>query len=73
MLLAGVLLPLAVAPLWLKRIADANPFYWGTAAMRSLFAGHPGQAVVWEGALVVGALMTAAIAWATWKFSRALR
>ena len=73
MLLAGVLLPLAVAPLWLKRVADWNPFYWGTAAMRSLFAGHPGQPVVWEGALIVGLLMASAIAWATWKFSRALR
>jgi ABC-type Na+ transport system ATPase subunit NatA len=27
MLIAGVLLPIAFAPLWLKRVADWNPFY----------------------------------------------
>jgi ABC-2 type transport system permease protein len=73
MLLGGVLLPLAVAPLWLKRVADWNPFYWGTSAMRALFAGHPGDAVVWEGTAVVVGLTVVALTWSTWQFSRSLR
>lgn len=73
MLLAGVLLPVAFAPLWLKRVADWNPFYWATAAMRALFAGHPGDRVVWEGALVVVALTIVALTWSTRLFARSLR
>jgi ABC-2 type transport system permease protein len=72
-LLGGVLLPLALAPLWLRRVADWNPFYWGTAGMRALFAGHTGQAVVWESALIVVGLAVAALGWSSWLFSRALR
>jgi ABC-2 type transport system permease protein len=73
MLLAGVLLPIAFAPLWLKRVADWNPFYWATSAMRALFAGHVGNSVVWEGALVTVALTVVALTWSTRLFARSLR
>jgi ABC-2 type transport system permease protein len=73
MLLAGVLIPVALAPLWLKRVADWNPFYWATAAMRALFAGHPGQDVVWEGAVVIVALAAVGFSWSTSLFARSLR
>jgi ABC-2 type transport system permease protein len=73
MLLAGVLLPIAFAPLWLKRVADWNPFYWATAAMRALFAGHLSEDVVWEGAIVVVALTVVALTWSTRLFARSLR
>ena len=45
MLLSGTLLPIALAPLWLRRIADWNPFSWSVTAMRALFHGHVGRAV----------------------------
>ena len=73
MLIAGVLLPIAFAPLWLKRVADWNPFYWATSAMRALFANHLGQNVVWEGALVVVGLTVLSLAWSTRLFARSLR
>jgi ABC-2 type transport system permease protein len=73
MLIAGVLLPIAFAPLWLKRVADWNPFYWATSAMRALFANHLGQNVVWEGALVVVGLTIVSLAWSTRLFARSLR
>ena len=72
-LIAGVLLPMAFAPLWLQRVADWNPFYWATSAMRALFANHLGQNVVWEGALVVVALTVLSLAWSTRLFARSLR
>jgi ABC-2 type transport system permease protein len=73
MLIAGVLLPIAFAPLWLRRVADWNPFYWATSAMRALFADHLGENVVWEGAIVVVALTALGLAWSTRLFARSLR
>src|SRR6202020_3273380 len=29
------ILPIAFAPLWLKRVADWNPFYWATSDRKS--------------------------------------
>jgi ABC-2 type transport system permease protein len=72
-LVGGVLLPLALAPLWLRRVADWNPFYWATSGIRALYAGHPGQPVVWEGAVVVAALAAIGIGWSSWLFQRSLR
>jgi ABC-2 type transport system permease protein len=72
-LLGGVLLPLALAPLWLRRVADWNPFYWGTAGMRALFAGHLGQNAVWESVLVVVGLAIVSLGWSSFMFGRSLR
>ena len=47
-LLAGVLIPLAVAPLWVQRVACWNPFAWGTNGMRALFNGQI-WATTWSG------------------------
>ncbi len=47
-LLAGVLIPLSVAPLWVRDVALWNPFAWGTNGMRAIFAGHIASTVVWE-------------------------
>jgi ABC-2 type transport system permease protein len=73
MLIAGVLLPIAFAPLWLRRVADWNPFYWATSAMRALFAAHLDENVVWEGAIVVVALTALGLTWSTRLFARSLR
>ena len=48
-LLSGVLLPVALAPHWLRAIAAWNPFYWAVNGMRALFQGHLGDHSVWQG------------------------
>ncbi len=73
MLLAGVLLPLALAPLWLKRVADWNPFFWATDGMRALFAGHIGDPTVWQSLIIVAALTVLAVAWSAREFAHSLR
>lgn len=73
MLLAGVLLPLTLAPLWLRRVADWNPFYWATSGMRALFAGHIGDRAVWEGLVIVLVMTGLAMVWSARLFSRSLR
>jgi len=52
MLLSGILLPLYLAPIWLQRVADFNPFSWAVKGVRSTFAGAPGDPSVWK-ALVI--------------------
>jgi ABC-2 type transport system permease protein len=73
MLLSGVLLPLALAPLWLRRIADGNPFYWATNGMRALFAGHLGDPSVWQSLIIVAALTAVAMTWSVRLFADSLR
>jgi ABC-2 type transport system permease protein len=72
-LLAGVLLPLAIAPLWMRRVAQWNPFAWATNGMRALFAGHAADPVVWRGLLIVGVLALATVVWSARLFTRAVR
>ncbi len=55
-LLAGVLIPLALAPLWIRDLAIANPYAWSANGMRALFAGRLGSNVVWESALIMAVL-----------------
>ena len=69
-LLSGVLLPLALAPAWLRGVATVNPFYWSVNGMRALFTGDPGSHSVWEGLIVVAVLAAAAIAWSARLFAR---
>jgi ABC-2 type transport system permease protein len=73
MLLGGVLLPLTLAPLWLRRVADFNPFYWATSGMRALFAGHVSDPAVWRGLVIVVVLAAIAVAWSARLFARSLR
>jgi ABC-2 type transport system permease protein len=73
MLISGVLLPLTLAPLWLHRIADANPFYWATNGMRALFAGNVGDPSVWRSVVIVVVLATSAMAWSLRLFIRTAR
>ena len=70
MLLAGVLLPLTLAPLWLLRIAQWNPFYWSTNGMRALFSGHVGASSVWISMIIVVGLAVLALTWSVRSFQR---
>ncbi|RKE23377.1 ABC transporter permease [Streptomyces sp. TLI_171] len=73
MLLSGTLLPLALAPLWLRRVADWNPFSWAVTGMRELFAGHPGDAAVGRSLALMAAVALAALIWSARQFARAVR
>jgi len=73
MLTAGILLPLTLAPNWLKRVADANPFSWAVDGVRALFAGNPGADSVWQASLIIGVLTVLAVIWAARSFARSVR
>ncbi len=69
-LLAGVLIPLSVAPLWVRRVAVWNPFAWGANGMRAIFEGHIGAQVVWEASIILAGLATVAVVVSSRLFTR---
>ena len=73
LLLSGILLPLALAPVWLQRVADWNPSSWAVDASRALFAGDPGNSSVWRALLIVGVLTALSLTWAARSFARSVR
>jgi ABC-2 type transport system permease protein len=73
MLLSGTLLPLALAPLWLRTVADYNPFNWAVTGMRALYTGHPGDNHVWGSIVICSALVVVAVAWSASLFARSVK
>lgn len=73
MLLSGVLLPLAVAPVWIQQIGNWNPFAWATDSMRALFRGDVGDNVVWQGILIISALAVITVVWSSRQFAKTVR
>ncbi|MBI2761985.1 MAG: ABC transporter permease [Chloroflexi bacterium] len=71
MLLSGVLLPLSLAPAWLRRLADLNPLSHAVSASRALFNGHFGDRDVVVGLLVVVALAAVNVTLAARRIERA--
>jgi ABC-2 type transport system permease protein len=69
-LLAGVLIPLSVAPLWVRDVALGNPFAWGANGMRAIFQGHVGYQVVWEAGLILAGLAAVAVVASSRLFTR---
>ncbi len=69
-LLAGVLIPLSVAPLWVRDVSLWNPFAWGANGMRAIFEGHIGSQVVWQASLILAALALVAVLLSSRLFSR---
>jgi ABC-2 type transport system permease protein len=69
-LLAGVLIPLSVAPLWVRDVALWNPFAWGANGMRYIFQGHIGAPVVWEASVILAGLAAIAVAGSSRLFTR---
>ena len=69
-LLAGVLIPLSVAPLWVRDIALWNPFAWAANGMRAVFLGHVGTAVVWEASIILAGVTVVAVVLSARLFSR---
>jgi len=69
-LLAGVLIPLSVAPLWVQHIAVWNPWAWAARGMRALFQGNVGDTVVWKAAVILAGLALIAVAASSRLFTR---
>jgi ABC-2 type transport system permease protein len=73
LLLSGTLLPVALAPLWLRRIADWNPFGWSVTGMRALYAGRLGEPLIWRSIVVMAVLTVLVFAWSARLFARTQR
>jgi ABC-2 type transport system permease protein len=69
-LLAGVLIPLSVAPLWVRDVSLWNPFAWAANGMRAMFQGHLGASVVWEALVIMVGVATVAVLLSSRLFSR---
>jgi len=72
LLLSGVLLPLTLAPSWLRAIAAANPLSYAVDAARAIFNDHLGDISVEKGVLLTAVLAVLAVAIAVRSFGRAL-
>jgi ABC-2 type transport system permease protein len=70
LLLAGPLLPMALAPAWLRGLSAANPLSYTLDAARSLLAGRVGDPSVLPGVLVTGTLALVGTALAARSFGR---
>ena len=71
-LLSGMLLPMILAPTWLRVIAHFNPAYYAVEAGRLLVAGQVFRAPVGEAFLFLVPLTILVVAWATKAFKNAL-
>jgi ABC-2 type transport system permease protein len=72
LLLSGVLLPLTLAPGWLRNIAAANPLSYAVDAARAVFNDHLGDVSVEKGVLITAVLAVFAVMIAVRSFGRAL-
>jgi ABC-2 type transport system permease protein len=69
-LLAGVLIPLSVAPLWVRDVAVWNPWAWAANGMRKIFEGQVGAPVVWEALVILAGLATVSVVLSSRVFTR---
>jgi ABC-2 type transport system permease protein len=70
MLLSGVLLPMALAPTWLRRASKVNPLTYVVDGTRALFRGDIGNAdVLWASVATIGVAILLA-AWGTRQFQK---
>jgi ABC-2 type transport system permease protein len=72
LLLAGVLLPISLGPLWLRVVAHFNPLYYLVVAARALAVGQLSDPAVWQAFAVLVPLCALVLAWATRVFRRAV-
>lgn len=61
LLLSGILLPMTLAPRWLRVLSDANPFKHAVDAVRALFRGETGGSAIGWGVLSVVALVAVSL------------
>jgi len=72
LLLAGVLLPISLGPLWMQVVAHLNPLYYLVQASRALAVGHFAAPAVWQAFAVLVPLCVLVVAWATQVFREAV-
>jgi ABC-2 type transport system permease protein len=70
LLLSGVLLPMALAPVWLKRTSQANPLSHVVDASRDLFHGTYATGTVFWGVILTFALASLLAWWGTRTFQK---
>jgi len=70
MLLSGLLLPMTLAPGWLRNVARVDPLRYTVDAARSLFHGGMASTQVFEGFLVTGGLAALCVAIGVRTFQR---
>jgi ABC-2 type transport system permease protein len=63
LLLSGVLLPLTLAPAWLKNVSSFNPLKYVVDASRAIFNGDISNAVVWHGFVLLAVLVVLSFWW----------
>jgi ABC-2 type transport system permease protein len=62
-LLSGIILPLALAPVWLQDLGKVNPFYYAVNAARALFAGNFQSIEIVEGFVIISILAILVFQW----------
>lgn len=72
LLLSGVLLPLTLAPGWLRALSALNPLAYAVDASRAVFLGHLDDPSVVKALLVMVPLAVAGVLAAARSFSRAV-
>ena len=72
LLLAGVLLPIALGPSWLRGLAHVDPLYYVVEGSRALTAGDLSSAHVWQAFAVTIPLCGVVLTWATSVFRKAV-
>jgi ABC-2 type transport system permease protein len=72
MLLAGVLLPIALGPEWLRVVGHLDPLYYLVVASRHLAAGGLGAPATWQAFAVLVPLTALTLWWATSVFRQAV-
>jgi ABC-2 type transport system permease protein len=72
LLLSGVLLPLGLAPQWLRNIAAVNPLSYAVDAARAVFLGHLDDPSVVKGVALMAVLAILAIFLGARAFGRAV-
>jgi ABC-2 type transport system permease protein len=72
LLLSGVLLPLSLAPGWLRQIANADPLSYAVDAARAVFNNHPAEGSVVKGIVIMGVLAAIAVVAAARSFGTAI-
>lgn len=70
MLLSGVLLPIGLAPAWLRDIAAVNPLAHVVDAERAIVAGQWHTSAIWLGPLLGVVVSVACVVWGVRTFRR---
>jgi ABC-2 type transport system permease protein len=71
LLLSGILLPMALAPDWLRFLSTINPLTHAVDAVRALFNGQWSDPEIVIGTVLAGVLAIVAVRVASRSFSRA--